>query len=58
MTAVFPIGWVISHVLMAVVYYLVLTPIAIAVRCTRGSLPPFKMNRDAPTYWQPRRAGR
>lgn len=55
MMAVFPIGWVISHVLMAVVYYLVLTPIAIVVRCTRGSLLPLKGNRDAPTYWQPRR---
>jgi hypothetical protein len=54
MVAVFPIGWLVSLVLMAVVYYGVVTPIAVAFRLTgRDSLqrhsPP-----EADTCWRPK----
>jgi hypothetical protein len=32
MTAVFPIGWIVSHVVVVAFYYLVLTPIALVLR--------------------------
>jgi hypothetical protein len=32
MTAVFPIGWVVSHVVVIAFYYFVLTPIAVLLR--------------------------
>ena len=30
--AAFPIGWTVSHLLLAAIYYLIVTPIALAVR--------------------------
>ena len=50
----FPIGFVVSYLILAIVYYLVLTPIALVMRLF-GHDP---MNRlfeeDADTYWCPR----
>src|SRR5262249_2930075 len=34
MYAAFPIGWTVSHILMAVIYYGVLTPIGFIIRTT------------------------
>jgi ABC-type uncharacterized transport system permease subunit len=52
--AAFPIGFVVSYLIMVVVYYLVLTPIGLLVRLC-GYDP---MNRhfdgSADTYWCPR----
>lgn len=55
MVAVFPIGWVMSHVLLAVIYYAVLTPIALLVRWRRGDPLQRQFDAAAPTYWTPRR---
>jgi len=51
MTSVFPIGWLISHTLLAVTYYGVITPIGLALRLLRGD--PLHQERDplASTYW-------
>lgn len=54
MTAAFPIGWVMSHVLMAAVYYLVLTPIGLALRLAGKDLLEKKIDRGAKTYWKER----
>jgi hypothetical protein len=54
MVAAYPIGWLVSHLLLAMVYYGVLTPIGLAMRlCGRD---PLCRNRDpsATTYWVPR----
>jgi hypothetical protein len=51
MTAVFPIGWLVSHTLLAVIYYGVIAPIGLALRlCGRD---PLHQKRDllASTYW-------
>ena len=50
----FPIGWVVSHVMMLAVYYLVLTPIGLVMRlCGRDPMQR-QLDRDAKTYWLPR----
>ncbi len=49
--ATYPIGFVVSHILLAIVYYAIITPIGLLMR-TLGKDP---MNRDldtaATTYW-------
>ena len=53
--AAFPIGWTVSHLLLAATYYLVLTPIGLLVRRTRGDPLERTQDRSAPTYWTERR---
>ena len=50
----FPIGWTVSHLMMLAVYYLVLTPIGLAMRL--GGRDPMlrSLDREAKTYWLPR----
>ncbi len=51
--ATFPIGFVISHTVLAIVYYLVLTPIGLILRlCGRDPLQR-RRNPQAQTYWVP-----
>ena len=51
MYAAFPIGWTVSHVLMALIFYLVMTPIGWLMRAT-GRDPLFRrFDRSARTYW-------
>jgi len=49
-----PIGFVISHVLIAAVYYLVLTPIALVFRLTGRDVIGKRLDRDAASYWHQR----
>jgi Saxitoxin biosynthesis operon protein SxtJ len=53
MTAAYPMGWLISHSLLAVIYYLVITPIGLAMRL--GGRDPLQRapDRSATTYWTP-----
>ncbi|MGC6486088.1 MAG: hypothetical protein ACON4Z_00445 [Planctomycetota bacterium] len=53
-----PIGFVISHVLIAAVYYLVLTPIALALRLTGRDVLGMKLDRQAASYWHHRQGER
>jgi len=53
-----PIGFVISHVLIAVVYYLVLTPIALVFRLMGRDVIGKKLDRDAKSYWHERSGDR
>ena len=54
MAAVFPIGWLVSHVLLAAVFYLVFTPIGIIMKLCRYDPMQRKFDREADSYWQPR----
>ncbi|MFG0285121.1 MAG: SxtJ family membrane protein [Phycisphaerales bacterium JB039] len=55
MGAVGPIGWTIAHILLGTVYYLVITPIGLAMR-TAGYDPMARSGRsDSPSYWAARR---
>jgi hypothetical protein len=53
--ATFPIGWVISHVILAAVYFLVLTPMGLILRLFRYDPLTRQFDRAAPTYWKLRR---
>ena len=53
MTAVFPIAWLISHSLLALIYYGVITPIGLALRLWSGDLLHQKRDPSASTYWVP-----
>ncbi len=46
-----PIGWVVSHVAMGVVYYLVLAPIGLAMRLLGRDPLHRRFEPDAKTYW-------
>jgi len=54
MMAVFPIGFVVSHLLMAAVFYLVVTPIGLMMRMLGRDPMLRRIDRDAKTYWQTR----
>lgn len=53
--AAFPIGWTVSHLLLAAMYYLVVTPIGLVVRWSRGDPLDRACDRAASTYWVARR---
>jgi len=58
MYAAFPIGWTVSHLLIATIYYLVVTPIALAARATGYDPLRLRFDRSAPTYWVRHTGGR
>jgi Saxitoxin biosynthesis operon protein SxtJ len=53
MAAVYPIGWLISHTLLASIYYLMITPIGLVMRL--GGRDPLQreLDRSTTTYWIP-----
>ena len=50
----FPLGWTVSHLLLITIYYLVLTPIGLLLRFTKGDPLERRFNRSASSYWAPR----
>lgn len=54
MWAVFPIGWLIAHILLAVVYYGVLTPVGLLLRLAGHDPLQRRPDRQATSYWRPR----
>jgi len=53
--ATFPIGFVVSYVILAVLYYLVLTPIGLVLRLTDYDPMQRRFDNSAKTYWSPRK---
>lgn len=51
MVAAFPIGWAVSLALLALVYYLVFTPLAFVFRLAGRDALGRRFDRDADTYW-------
>ena len=49
--ATFPIGWLMSHIVLAVVYYLAVTPIAWILRLFHYDPLKRRIHRTAGTYW-------
>jgi len=47
-----PIGWVISHVALAIVYYGVFTPLALVFKLIGRDAMTRKFDPDAETYWE------
>ena len=54
MLAVYPIGWVVSHLVLGLVYFIVLTPIGLFMRVIRRDALNLPFDRGANTYWTPR----
>lgn len=57
MAAAFPIGWVVSHVVLAAVYFGVFTPIGLAMKLFGRDPMTRRFDRAASTYWTVRREG-
>ena len=49
----FPIGWVLSHALLLVLYYVIVTPIGVLVRRFQDPMER-TFDRAAKSYWTPR----
>ena len=56
MYAAFPIGWTVSHLLLLIVYYLILTPVGLILRLTGRDLLDRSIDRGAISYWTRREA--
>ena len=51
----YPIGWVVTHVVMAIIFYLVVTRLGVIMRLTGRDPMERAFDRTAKTYWKPRR---
>jgi hypothetical protein len=49
-----PIGWTVSFLLLAFVFYAILTPTGLLMRLTGRDPMERRIDRDAPTYWKRR----
>lgn len=49
----FPIGWTVSHIVMALVFFLVLTPIGLIMRLGGRDSLQRRYDRNADSYWHP-----
>ena len=47
----YPIGWVISHVILALVYYGVVTPVGLVMRAAGHDPMQRRLDPNAATYW-------
>lgn len=54
MLAAFPVGWVMSHVLVGIVFYGVVTPIGLVLRATGRDALQLTPQPGASTYWSVR----
>lgn len=55
MYATYPIGWVVSHALLAVIYFGVMTPIGLVRRLVRRDPLELRLDRKRASYWVERR---
>lgn len=55
MLVTFPIGWVVSHLLMAMIFYLVFTPCGWIMRAVGYDPMQRRFDKHATTYWQERK---
>ena len=58
MCAAYPIGWAVSHLLLAIVFFLVITPIGWGLRVLRRDPLEREFDRSASTYWIPHKQAR
>ena len=54
MYATFPIGWTVSNIVLAVVFYAVLSPIGLVMRLLGRDSMNRRFDRQASTYWSQR----
>jgi hypothetical protein len=54
MYATYPLGWVISHVALLIVFVVAIVPFGLAARLLHRDLLARRFDRSAPSYWTPR----
>lgn len=54
MVLVFPIGWVVARVLLALVFYVIVTPIGLGLRLTGRDALGRRLRPESDSYWEPR----
>ncbi len=52
--ATFPIGFVVSHIIVTLVFFLVVTPVGLALRLFGHDALHLQFDRSAKSYWTPR----
>ena len=57
-TLAFPIGWLLSQIMLALMFYLVLTPIALIFRLTGRDVLQRKFDPTRKSYWLPKQTPR
>jgi hypothetical protein len=50
----YPIGWVVTHAVMGLIFYLVVTPVGVIMRLTGRDPMERGFDSSAKTYWKPR----
>lgn len=50
----FPIGWIVSNIVLLVIFYLLLAPLGLLLRLTGHDLLRRTLDPSARTYWRPR----
>jgi carbamoyltransferase len=54
MYAAFPVSWVVSTVVLALIYFGILTPIALCMRLLQRDMLQLRPDRNRPSYWRER----
>jgi len=54
MLAVFPIGWLVSRLILVLLYYGLITPVGLLFRLAGRDLLRLQPRPDTPTYWVPK----
>jgi hypothetical protein len=54
MAAAYPIGWLLAHLLLAAIYFLLITPIGLILRLARRDPLARRIDRETQSYWTPR----
>ena len=54
MVLAFPIGWIVSQVMLVLMFYLILTPVALLFRLTGRDLLAKRRRPDCASYWLPK----
>jgi hypothetical protein len=57
MNAVMPLGWVVSHLVLGGIYFMIITPIAFVLRRLRSDKLERRFDPSAPSYWAERDSG-
>ncbi len=54
MTAAYPLGWIVGHVVMGAVYFLIVTPIGLFMRILGRDPLARQFDPNRTSYWEPR----
>ncbi len=54
LVAAYPIGWLLAHLLLAAIYFLLIAPIGLILRVARRDPLARTFDREAESYWTPR----